>query len=151
MRVLTVLALAVLSSTDPTPFEGRTRDEIVKLLGRPSSSSREADGSERLVYKLRRLEEGVPSPDMAVVTVPEHGTLVRQLPPEPPLEQATVSPALDEYGRPILTQELEVTFGEDGLEKPEKPSAGPRLGKKVRLTLELDASGKVRSWTVAPK
>lgn len=142
----------------PDPWLGKSRDEVVHALGKPTKErSTRGDGA-RLVYRLHRLVEGaVPGPRMTVVEVAGVGTLVRVLPAS--RDDPRFDPTrLDGRGvlRPGGTVEDEgrsVTYDPDtrSFERDWDPDDVVEVAGKVTIRFDLDARGRVVDWSVSPK
>lgn len=140
---------------------GRPRSEVVALLGEPDRTSRGREGGQTLTYKFLRLREGAEAEAAIVVLdVPGVGHVARVPRNVDPFagESVTIEPAaVDGRGRPTeggLTTTHTSRVSWDPKDGPPPPVERPRplpVAGKVKLTLELDATGHVRSWSQTPR
>lgn len=158
VSVLVAGAGPVLSAGDP--WLGRSRDDVVALLGEPSKAKPSAHGA-TLTYKLARPHTERPAPPGGrVISVPGVGVVVRMPEPGAPAArgESLGSIEVDEHGRPLGTgveqppEEYSVTWSKGGERTVESTfEEPPALGKKLTLKFELDAAGLVAGWSVSPK
>jgi hypothetical protein len=145
------------ASRSKAPWEGAHRDQVTALLGEPTKSKRNRDGSERLTYRLLRLPAGsLPAADQHLVQVPGIGPCVT-FGRTGRLESVDIEPtAVDAGGRPIpggptRTRSRTITLDKDGKRTDSDEPEGRAGEGKVKLRLYLDENGYVTKWTVSPK
>lgn len=152
------VALAAFAAEPPDPWVGKSRAEVVERLGEPTKEKSARDGTLALVYRLHRLREGaVPGPRTIVVEVPGVGTLVRVLPRD--MEEAVLEPTAIDGDRALKpggiaeqrggSTTYDAKTGE--IRRDWDPDDSSEVGRKVKLTFELGADGRVEAWSVAPK
>lgn len=165
IRVGLVLALAVgpiVAADDPARFwDGKSKTDVVLLLGEAPKSKRGADGGERLTYWLVRLREGAhPQPGLIPIQLPGVGLVGRQL-DDLDTTRTTIEPTtIDDRGRPVgggvtYTDSTSTTWNVGKKDKdgePKKAEGLPRdRGKdvlgRVKVVFQLDAQGRVLSWS----
>lgn len=144
---------------DDDPWAGKTRSDVVTLLGEPTKTKRVAAGGEVLTYKLVRLEEGaVPPAGMTILNVPGIG-VVGQMPKAGAAKpgDATITPTqVDEKGRPVeggvTTEEsLTISWDADTKEVERSWEERPAIRGRVTLKFNVTAAGGIESWSVSPK
>jgi len=65
-------------STEPDPWTGKSRPEIVQLLGEPDKAKTDRDGVETLTYKFFRVDpDAPPGPAAVLIHVPGVGLVAR--------------------------------------------------------------------------
>ena len=154
--VLALVAPAVHAANDP--WIGRSRDEVVVVLGEPDRAKVADEGSGRLVFKFHPLREGaVPGPRRMPVTVDGIGTLFRVLPLEPD-DSAFEPTTIDHDGAMVPggvrgSRGGSTSFDPDTreVETDRGPADNVEVAGKVKRTVEFDADGKVMRWSVSPE
>lgn len=153
------LTAAAAEKKDDDPWKGKSRSEVIALLGEPAKTKDARQGGEKLVYKFVRLEEGaIPPPGVAVLEVPGIG-VVGRLPQAGAMQggEMEVEPTeTDRRGRKRgggLTREESVSVTwEDGKKRVERTGDDrPAIRGKVTLKLVVGPDGKVESWFVSPR
>jgi len=141
------------------PWTGRPRSEVVALLGEPDRASN-GRGGETLTYKLLRLRDGAdPGPELIALDVPGVGRVARVVRTDDPFrgETVTIEPVgIDARGHAAgggVTTERKETVSWDPKDGPPPSIRRPRelpVAGKVKLTFQMDAAGRVRSWSASP-
>jgi hypothetical protein len=139
------------------PWVGKTREDLVLLLGEPGKTKTTDDG-EHLTYKLVRLEKGAAPPfGMIVVSVPGvRGPVGIVTAPSRDGSDVTINPTqVDPRGRPMgggveTDESYTVTRDSEGNEQRSWDDRSAIVGK-LTLRFELGADGKIASWSVSPK
>lgn len=140
---------------DEDPWIGKTRAEVVELLGKPQKAKRSGRDGEKLTYKFLRLNpSGQARLDVELISVPGVGIVAKptKLGSGPDSGLAVRPTEYDEHGRPNSGgEEVSMTFDkEKGKLVPSDSEASTGLGK-VKLFLILDAEGRVTEWSVSGK
>jgi hypothetical protein len=150
---------AAAAATDEDPWAGKTKSDVVALLGDPTKTKDVSDGGEMLTYKFVRLEEGaVPPIGMTVLSVPGIG-VVGQMPKSGSRSEGetTITPTqVDKKGRPVeggLTTETStnISWDSDGKEVERSWEERPAIRGKITLKFNVTAAGEIESWSVSPK
>jgi hypothetical protein len=177
--VRTGLAAAIVATTlgaqgaslaaEPITWVGRTRDEVVALLGRPDKSkkaknAKKAKGDKDgrvLVYNVYRLAEGaVVEGGVVVFDLEGVGTVARPRLAAVPSEAAVaVEPIeLDAEGRRTgggvgrsETYSRSIALGKDDPDPQPRGGGLPAHEGKLKLSLVVNGEGRVESWDVSPK
>jgi hypothetical protein len=146
-------------ASDDDPWAGKTKSDVVTLLGDPTKTKDVADGGQVLTYKLVRLAEGAVAPaGMTVLNVPGLG-VVGQMPKSGATVEGdtTITPTeVDKKGRPagggVTTEEtVSVSWDTDTKEVERSWEDRPAIRGKVTLKFHVTESGEIESWSVAPK
>jgi hypothetical protein len=158
-----VVCLAGVCAAEPAknedPWAGKTKSDVVALLGDPTKTKQIAEGGEELTYKFKRLEEGaVPPVGMTVLNVPGIG-VVAQVPKTVSRGEGdtTITPTrVDKKGRPVeggvTTEEsTNISWGTDGKKVERSWEERPAIRGKVTLKFNVTAAGEIASWSVKPK
>jgi hypothetical protein len=150
--------MALLPARADEVWTGRSRAELVAVLGEPSSDKRTPEGGERLVYKLYRIEEGAQPAGMIVISLPGIGLVGRPSRDRATDEELILEPTTvgDDgqlaSGGLTTTQSREITWSKkDGMREtgPVADERG-RLGR-VKIAFELDRTGAIREWYALPR
>ena len=147
-----------LPAADPDPWVGKTRADLVALLGEPHKV-KASDEGEILTFKLLRMEEAsIPPSGVRLLWVPGvKGTLGTMMPPgNIPQETAGIQPTdIDQQGRGtgggVETDESYTVSwsNKDGVERSWQD--GPNIRGKLTLKFTLNKTNKIVTWTVSPK
>jgi hypothetical protein len=143
------------------PWTGRTRAEIESLLGEPTKAKQSKDGSGVMTYKFVRVGPGfVPGPDILLIEVPGIGPAARSARPDDgrPRDDIAFEPTdSDSHGELIgggVRTSRSRSVSKDlktGVVDDDSPPPGPAGRERFKLRFELDADGRVVSWSVSPK
>lgn len=153
--LLACAASPAASGDDVDPWQGKHRSEVVAWLGEPDKVKRK-DGVESLTYRVVRLaDDALPAADLRVIDLPGIGRLGRKL-DGPPVgdDTLTIEPTeVDRRGGArtggvTTSRSRSVSRSDDGEVRADPPLAGVPAGTKLKLRFELDASGRVTSWSV---
>jgi len=154
------LAAAPEGSPTQDAWKGKPRSEIVVVLGAPDKVTTAKDGTETLVYRLFRVDEGTAlDPELVLLQVPGVGLVGRRPSGSDPLagQRTTVEPnLLDKRGHSTggvtTTESQSVSWSKkDGKTVSPELNRSSKVSRKVKLTFRLDASGEVFDWSVEPK
>jgi hypothetical protein len=140
---------------------GKSRRDVVTLLGQPTKSKRAKDGAETLTYKLVLIDESAPpTADILVLNLPGVGLVGQVVRQTGPLGSVTIDPLeLDREGRPTgggvssdasSTTSWDVRSGEKRTTTTGE-KAKPSIRGKVTVRFEVGGDGVVRDWTVSGK
>ena len=153
-----LVSLLPLAAADLDPWIGKSRDDLLAVLGEPNKTKK-SDAGQLLVFKLVRLEEDSPPPSgMQVLKVPGVKGMLGLMPPKalvPTADSVSTMGPEDKYGRggggDVETSESHsISWSkEDGLERSwdEQPAIRGRL----TLKFTVDAAGNIVDWSVSPK
>jgi hypothetical protein len=143
------------------PWTGKSRADVVTLLGEPKKAKTSKDGGELLVYKLVRLREGtVPEPGMSVLNVPGVGVVGLWAAPQSMSDvEAGIAPTtVDRHGRSAeggagapAPEEASISWDLDKKEVTRSWEERPAIKGKVTLKFQVNAAGEIESWSVSPK
>jgi hypothetical protein len=147
---------------DPSadPWKGKSRSEVLTLLGDPTKAKKSENGEELLIYRFVRLDENAVAPvGMAVLNVPGIGVVGRRLgadtreQPEVGIEPTELDKRGHRTGGGVTEQEESHTITWDKEGKHVEPAweERPATRGKVTLKLWLNRDGEVASWSVSPK
>jgi hypothetical protein len=150
-------ALAEKETDETDPWTGKSRSEVIQLLGKPDKTKKSGNGTETLVYKLYRVDPDVPpSPAALLLHVPGVGLVARV---DKRLTRAAdpmqIEPTeLDEQGRRVgggttPSRSASTSYNpETGkVEKDWDGPDNPPVKGKLSLKFFLDAAGRVTKWT----
>lgn len=149
-------------SESPDPWRGKSRQDVLSLLGEPTKS-KTGRGEETLTYKLIRLTlESSLAPGVLIVDLPGVGLVGKiERDPETRADDTMYQPTeFDEEGRPIaggFKEEPERSISWDTetgeVERDWDPSLPDDLARASKLTVKfrLNAEGLVEDWSVSPK
>jgi len=140
------------------PWIGKTRAEVVEMLGKPQKVGRPGRDGERLTYKFFRIDPELPLPlDMRMILVPGLGMVAAAgTPATGNSADVAIGPTeFDKHGRGTTggntTESVSRTYElESGKLEHSGPQRSAVLGK-VKLLLVLDRGGLVTSWSVSGK
>jgi hypothetical protein len=155
----TLTGQATTAEPAPDPWHGKTRSDVLTLLGEATKTKESADGRSVLIYKLLRLHEGAVAPTgMTILDVPGIG-IVGQMQQPGALKGGEVDilpTETDKQGRGTgggLTEEEKLTISWDPDTKKTERSWDDRPAIRGKLTLQfrLTPTGEIESWAVSPK
>jgi hypothetical protein len=157
--LLLLLATALSPARAEEVWVGRTRAELVAVLGEPSSDKRTPEGGERLVYKLYRLEEGAQPTGMVVISLPGIGPLGRPAHERVTEETLSLEPTVvgDDgrlaSGGVTATQSRGISWSKaEGKRETPEPAADETARRgRIKVAFELDRSGAIREWYALPR
>ncbi|HXV76875.1 MAG TPA: hypothetical protein VD788_11225 [Candidatus Polarisedimenticolaceae bacterium] len=139
------------------PWKGKTRSEVVGLLGEPDKTKTDKQGVLSLTYRFNRIDPMAPSqPDAIFLQVPGVGVVARiDKSRRPPPDAMTIEPPqFDEQGRQTAggvseTRSATTSYDIDSKEVSHSTSAsaGPPGGSRVTLRFEIGSDGRVVDWT----
>jgi len=162
LALVTTLAVAGASvsgqdTDEKDPWTGKSRSEIIRLLGEPDKTKKSGNGTETLVYKLYRVDPDVPpSPAALLLHVPGVGLVARV---DKRLTRAAdpmqIEPTeLDEQGRRVgggtsPSRSASTSYNTDTgkVEKDWDGPDNPAVKGKIALKFVLDAEGRVTKWS----
>jgi hypothetical protein len=170
-RVIALAAATVLAgagalggepeSTDPDPWTGKPRPEIVRLLGEPDKAKTDRDGVETLTYKFFRVDpDAPPGPAALLIHVPGVGLVSRvdkklTRDADPMYVEPTV---LDEQGRrtgggATPSQSASTSYDPKSGEttKTWDGHDNPVVKGKATVKFVLDTDGRVVDWSASGK
>ncbi|NIM01690.1 MAG: hypothetical protein GTN89_12845 [Acidobacteria bacterium] len=141
--------------THDDPWVGKTRAEVLELLGKPNRAKR-SGGGEKLTYKFLRLDPSAPAKlDVRMIAVPGIGVVAQATKIDTGGVSTHVGPTeVDEQGRPVHdgpgmteTHSMEYDPKTGRLERSDLQSSTAK--GKVKLRLTLGADGRVTEWSVS--
>lgn len=158
LLLLFVPATAGDQKKDEDPWIGKTRAEVVDLLGKAHKAKAGRDG-EKLTYKFFRIDPDAPVPlDMRLIPVPGLGVVAKA--GDPAVDDGTnvaIGPTeFDKHGRATsggvaVQQSATATYNTSTGKFDQSGPRGSVVRGKVKLQLTFDRSGKVVDWSVSGK
>lgn len=148
-------------STDPDPWKGKSRPEIVQLLGEPDKAKTDRDGIETLTYKFFRVDpDAPPGPAAILIHVPGVGLVAR-------VDKKLTRDADPMYIDPtVLDEQGRRTSGGASPSQSASTSYDPKSGEMTRtwdgqehpvvkgkatVKFVLDSDGRIVEWSAAGK
>jgi hypothetical protein len=140
---------------------GKSRGDVVSLLGQPTKSKRAKDGVETLTYKMVLIDESAtPTPEILALNLPGVGLVGRVDKQRGPMDSVVFDPLeVDREGRPTgggvnsggssSTQWDLKTRESNTTTTGEKAKSAIR--GKVTVQFEVGGDGVVRDWNVTGK
>ncbi len=146
-------------AAEPDPWRGKSRAEIVTLLGEPHKTTRGAAGAETLTYRLVRLDESAIAPQgMSVLNLPGIGIVGRMhdIDPRDGREVSMGPTELDKRGRGTgggieEEQSFDVTWNSDKGQLERSWDERSAIRGRLKLVFELGPAGAIERWSVSPK
>jgi hypothetical protein len=148
-------------STDPDPWTGKSRREIVQLLGEPDKTKADRDGVETLTYKFYRVDPAAPpAPAALLIHVPGVGLVARvdkhmTRDADPMQIDPTV---LDEQGRrtsggasPSQSASTSYDPKSGEMSKTWEGLDNPVIKGKATVKFVLDTDDRVVEWSASGK
>jgi len=170
-KVIALVATAILvvsgaggsetESADPDPWTGKSRPEIVQLLGEPDKTKAARDGVETLTYKFYRVDpDAPPGPAALLIHVPGVGLVAR-------VNKDMTRDAAPMYIDPtVLDEQGRRTSGGASPSQSASTSYDPKSGEmtktwdgldnpvvkgKATVKFVLDTDGRVIEWSASGK
>jgi hypothetical protein len=174
-RLIALAATAILAAagavaaepetTDPDAWTGKSRPEIVQLLGEPDKTKTDREGVETLTYKFYRVDpDAPPGPAALLIHVPGVGLVARvdkdlTRDADPMQINPTV---LDEQGRRVSggaspsrsassTWDKQHKIGGGETTQPWEGPDNPAIKGKATVKFVLDTDGRVVEWSAPGK
>jgi hypothetical protein len=141
------------------PWKGKTRSDVITLLGDPTKTKKTDDRGSVLIYKLLRLqEEAIPPPGLTVLDVPGIG-VVGQMQTTRTMTGTDVDilpTEVDKQGRGTgggVTEEenVSISWDKDGKKVERSWEERPAIRGKLTLKFNIAPGGEIESWSVSPK
>lgn len=137
------------------PWKGKTRDEVVQLLGEPDKVANAGRDGERLTYKLLQVDPAdLIQPGLRLIPVPGVGLVGQASKTRSGTDTLAIGPTeYDDKGRPTgggIASSESVTMSYDpktGKVERSGPDNPPPAGR-LKLRFVLGADGRVVDWSV---
>jgi hypothetical protein len=156
-----LVCLPVLRAEDPPlaedPWTGKSRDDVLTLLGEPTKKKADGKGFEQWTYKLVRLDPDLPpQPGVMVLNVPGIGMVGRL--PEPGILTGSMTLESSGYDKEGNLRSggwqpeegASVSYGKDGKTVEYTDEKTPSVQGKLTLKFYL-TGGRIERWSVSPK
>lgn len=141
------------------PWTGKSRADVIQVLGEPSKAKRESDGGETLTYSFRRIPPNAPPhPDALLLYVPGVGLVAKIGKEGGAAPMTNDAPRYDEQGRPVgagpeQSYSAGSSYDLDSGKVTHTASEpdNPEVKGKVKVRFILDAGGTVTGWSASNK